>query len=230
MKSLIFDAGPIISLTTNNLLGLLNTLKQKYDGKFYISEIVKKELVDKPLASKKYKFEALQVLRALENSVIEVYRDNRVIGLTDRILELSNQSYKAYGHFINIIHYAEAQSLATALHLNSDALVVDERTIRLLVENPKACQEVLKKTLHTTIEVNEENIFRIQDMAKNVKIIRSVELVIVAYEMGLLKKYILNIPNAKRTLLESILWGVKLNGCAVTRREIEQIIKLEMRA
>jgi len=24
-----------------------------------------------------------------------------------------------------------------------------------------------------------------------------------------------------------VLWGVKLNGCAVSRREIEQIVKME---
>lgn len=227
MRSIVFDAGPIISLTTNNLLGLLKTFKQKYKGQFFISEAVKKELIDKPLASKKYKFEALQVLRALENKVIDVFFDSRVKELTDRILTLSNQSFSAYGHWINIIHFAEAESLATALHLNSDALVVDERTIRLLVENPKACLEVLKKTLHTNIEVNEENIFRLQELTKRIKVIRSVELVVIAFEIGLLDKYILHIPNAKRTLLESILWGVKLNGCAVTKREIEQIIKLE---
>ena len=38
MKSLVFDAGPVISLTTNNLLWLLDVLKGDYEGEFYIPE------------------------------------------------------------------------------------------------------------------------------------------------------------------------------------------------
>ena len=61
MKSLIFDAGPIISLATNNLLWILEPLKNKFDGKFYLTDAVKRELVDRPLETKKFKFEAIQV-------------------------------------------------------------------------------------------------------------------------------------------------------------------------
>ena len=59
------------------------------------------------------------------------------------------------------------------------------------------------------------------------KVIRSVELVTVAYENGILDRFITKIPDAKKNLLESVLWGVKLNGCAVSKDEIEQIIRIE---
>ena len=42
MKSIIFDAGPVISLTTNNLLWTLRELKERCNGSFYITEAVKK--------------------------------------------------------------------------------------------------------------------------------------------------------------------------------------------
>ena len=55
MKSLVFDAGPIISLTMNNLLWLLDPLKVNFKGEFYIPMAVKGELVDRPLTTKKFR-------------------------------------------------------------------------------------------------------------------------------------------------------------------------------
>ena len=64
-------------------------------------------------------------------------------------------------------------------------------------------------------------------MAKGPAILRSVELVAISFEKGLLNKYITKLNEAEKNLLESVLWGVKLNGCAVTKGEIEQIIGIE---
>jgi len=62
MKALVFDTGPIITLAMNNLLWLVKEMKDKFNGEFYITESVKRECVDRPLTSKKYKYEAIQVL------------------------------------------------------------------------------------------------------------------------------------------------------------------------
>ncbi|MBI2656373.1 hypothetical protein HYX03_01385 [Candidatus Woesearchaeota archaeon] len=51
----------------------------------------------------------------------------------------------------------------------------------------------------------------------------------IAYEHGLLDDYITKIPDARKNLLESVLWGVKLNGCAVSKDEIEQIVRIEIK-
>ena len=53
------------------------------------------------------------------------------------------------------------------------------------------------------------------------------ELVTIAYEKGLLDNYLADVKEPRKTLLDSVLWGVKLNGCSVSRREIEQIIRME---
>ncbi len=72
MKVIVFDTGPIISLTTNNLLGLLTNLKEKYKGSFYITGAIRRELIERPLETKKFKFEALQVIRCVGADVLEV--------------------------------------------------------------------------------------------------------------------------------------------------------------
>ena len=68
-----------------------------------------------------------------------------------------------------------------------------------------------------------------ESFVRNIKTIRSIELVTLAYEHGILDNYLTKIPDARKNLLESVLWGVKLNGCAVSRDEIDQIVKLEMK-
>lgn len=67
----------------------------------------------------------------------------------------------------------------------------------------------------------------IKKQLKGIKLIRSAELVAVAYELGLLDNYIKNTSISKKDLLDSVLWGVKLDGCAISGKEINQIIKLE---
>ena len=227
MKSLIFDAGPIISLATNNLLWILEPLKRKFNGKFYITESVRKELVDRPLETKKFKFEAIQVERLIENGILEIADNNFIRERTPNLLSTANEIFKAYNNYIKIVHFAEMSVIAAAIDLNADAIAIDEKTTRFLIENPKMIVEILKKTLHTPIAINESNLKQFNLMVKDIKAIRSIELVTVAYEQGMLDNFITKIPDARKNLLESVLWGVKLNGCAVSKEEIAQILRLE---
>ena len=229
MKSLIFDAGPIISLATNNLLWILEPLKREFDGKFYITEAVKRELVDRPLETKKFKFEAIQVEKLIEDGILEVINNNLIMEKTPRLLKIANEIFKAYDYSMRIVHFAEISVIAAAVSINADAIVIDEKTTRFLIENPKMIIEILRKTLHTPISINENNLKEFNLFVKGIKAIRSIELVAIAYEHGLLDSYVTKIPNAKKNLLESVLWGVKLNGCAVSEDEIEQILRLEIK-
>ena len=227
MRSLIFDAGPIISLTMNNLLWTLRELEEKYKGKFFITSTVKGELVDRPLTIKRFEFEALQVLRYLDKGIIEVVGEERIKKKTDELIELANSCFKARGNFLKIVHSGEMGCLATCLIMNSDAMVIDERTTRLLIENPKRLAQILSRKLHTRVEVEDNNLKKFSKLVENVKVIRSVELVTMAFEFGMLDKFLAKIENPRKVLLDSVLWGVKLNGCSVSRKEIDQIIRLE---
>lgn len=229
MKSLVFDAGPVISLTMNNLLWILEPLKRKFNGKFYITESVRRELIDRPLETKKFKFEAIQVERLVEKGVLEIMDSNFIREKTPSLLNTANEIFKAHNNCIKIVHFAEMSVIAAAIESKSDAIVIDEKTTRFLIENPKMIVEILKKTLHTPITINENNLKQINLAVKDVKAIRSVELVAIAYEHGILDSFITKIPDARKNLLESLLWGVKLNGCAVSKEEIFQILRMEQK-
>jgi len=227
MKALIFDAGPIISLATNNLLQILPPLKEQFQGNFYLTESVKKELVDRPFEIKKFKFESIQVEKLIEDNILEIIDTDFVRQETSRLFELANSIFRAFGHDMHIVHFAEMSVIAAALGIKAEAIAIDEKTTRLLIENPKTLLEIMRKTLHTSIGINESNLKEFRNKTSNIRPIRSVELVAMAYEHGFLDRYITKIPDARKNLLESVLWGVKLSGCAVSKEEIEQMIKIE---
>lgn len=227
MKTIIFDTGPVISLTMNNLLWLLPELKKQFKGKFLIPRAVKRELIDKPLRTKRFEFEALQVMQHIKSNDLTLVEQVEIKKRAEQILALANTCFKARGRYIQIVHFAEAETVAAYLTFNSDALCLDERTTTLLIENPERIAKILEKKLHTKIHIEMHNLEQIKKQLKHIKIIRSAELVTIAYEMGLLDKYIKDTDISKTTLLDSVLWGVKLDGCAISAKEIAQIIRLE---
>jgi hypothetical protein len=227
MKSIVFDTGPVISLAMNNLLWILKPLKEKFNGEFYLPEAVKKECVDKPLTSKKFKFEAIQVMKLIEEGTIKVYDNEKLRVDTLHLLELANSLFKAQGNFVRIVQFAEIESIVAAKVLGSECIVVDEFITRTLIENPPSAQQRLENKLHMKVDSDKSNLARFKDAVGGIKVIRSVELVTIAYEIGMFKEYYLHLPNPKKTLLEGLLWGVKLNGCSVSEREIDEVIKIE---
>ena len=232
MRPIIFDAGPLISLTTNNLLWLMEELKKQYGGNFLITKAVKEEIIDKPLHTKKYKFESLQIVPLLVHGVLTLGTARGVKKKTITLATLGNSIYSAKGKNIKIIHDGELESLALYHLVDAQALVMDERVTRMLIEEPLQLGRRLQKRLHTRVDVDRNKLHRFQEEVGNIQIIRSVELVTVAYEKGLLDRYMASanekyVRNIKRTLIEAVLWGVKLNGCAVSEEEINEIVNLE---
>ncbi len=234
MKSLIFDSGPVISLTLNNLLWTLSPLKKHFGGSFIIPEGVKYELIDSPLSSKKFKLEALQVLREIYSGTFDLVKSENIRYLSHRIMNLANHTFKAYDSDIAIVHIGEMDVLAAAKILKSKAVVIDERTTRLLIEDPILIARHLQSKLHTHISIDEDNIRLLKRELSGVKVIRSVELMSLAYEFHILDKLIIpqeqNVyRNLKSTLLDAVLWSLKLGGCAVSDEEIDKLISLELK-
>lgn len=227
MKSLVFDTGPLISFAMNNLLWVVKQLKEKYKGDFYITESVKRECVDRPLTSKKFKYEALQNLKLIQDGVIKVYKNPELKDKTLSLLKLVNSLFKAKGSYVKNVQYAEIESVIAAKLLNADAIVIDEFVTRTLIENSLRVKKRMEKKLHTKIEVDNDNLNKFKKEISGIRVIRSFELVTVAYELNFFKEYYLKLPQPKKTLLEGLLWGIKLNGCSVSEQEIKEIMKIE---
>ena len=150
----------------------------------------------------------------------------------NELLQVANHTFKARNNWIKIVHRGEMEAIACALVTDSETLVIDERTTRVLIESPDLLKRQLERKLHTGIEVNEDNLNQLKEELKNLNVIRSFELVTIAFELGLLNMFTLKeqekvVPNIRSAVLEGVLWGVKLNGCSVKREEIYEVIDLE---
>jgi len=220
MKCLIFDTGSIISLALNDLLWILPKLKEKFGGEFIIPRSVKKELVETPLGSKKYELEAIMISKLIRDKVIRVYEENIDVR---ELEETINNIYSINNKPLHIVQTAELEALILAIKLDASAYVVDERTIRLVVENPDNLRLILENKLHTKVQINNSILKNLKGELKEINIIRSIELALVSLEKGILDQFIGN-SITKKKLVDSLLWGFKLRGCAISTEEIDEVL------
>src|SRR3989338_5246466 len=223
MKALIFDSGPLINFSMSGLLYLLEELKRRFQGKFFITEQVKYEVIDRPIKVPKFELGALIIKNMLSKNIIELpsslnIDSNSIKKQTFALLEIANKCIEAGGKQINIVSEAEISCLALSEELSKrniqNIIAIDERTTRILGEKPKELEEFMSKKLNARVDfVCELNTF------KNFKFIRSTELVYVAYKKGLL-----NLEG--QNLLEALLYATKFHGSSVSFDEINVLKKL----
>lgn len=220
-KNLIFDAGPIINFAMNGLLPVLEKLKKEFNGEFLITKEVKYEIIEHPLMIKRYELEALQIKDLFERKIIK-HADitnkqvDELRNKREQIMAIANSLFNANGKDIHLLDKGECATLALSLILKeNNAIVIDERTTRMLCENPENLRKLMGKKLHTPIKAKKEN----YDFFKKFKIIRSTELAYIAY-----KKKLLDIKDNK--LLEAMLYGLKLRGCSISEEEINELKRL----
>src|SRR3989338_3544173 len=223
MKSLFFDSGPLMSLTMNNLLGILQPLKEKFGGEFYITPAVRKELVERPLEIKRFEFEALQILKLLREGTLKLY-EKPLKGVID-LSAYANKSIVAKDKecCMEIIHGGELETVAASLQEGNDTVAIDERTIRLLMENSEELKSLIEARLHEKVILDKKMANQFQSLIKGMKVIRSAELVGMAYQFGILNNYLPPLKSGREILLDSVLWGLKLKGCAIIGEEIEEL-------
>jgi len=224
MNLIIMDSSSIISLAMNSLLYLLKKMK-KPSVKFVITGDVKKEVVEVPLHIKKYGLEALMIQQLLSEGILEMPEAIKInpaeIAIErQKLMDTANHTFNARGEWIRIISNGEASCMALAKLAEERnfnvAVMVDERTTRMLCEMPKNLRAILESKLHTSVHAEERNF----KFFSGLKIIRSSELSYIAYKKGLV-----GISDGKQ-LVDALLYAVKFKGCAISSQEIEQIKKL----
>jgi len=216
-KYIIFDSGPIINFAMNSLLPVLRKLKQEFKGEFIISKEVKQEVIDTPLNIKKYELEALQIKQIFDEGIIKhanltIEKVDELRIIREEIMNRANTTFFSKNHPIHLIDKGESASLALSLMIKEpNVIAIDERTTRMLCENPENLRKLLQKKLGTNITANKKN----YEFFKQFRIIRSTELAYIAFNKGLID------IKDKRTL-EALLYALKYHGCSISEDEIEE--------
>lgn len=220
-KYLIFDAGPLINFAMNGITPILENMKKQFDVEFLITKEVKKEIIDYPETVKRYELEAIQLKELFDKGVIKhanisEEEVNKLRDKREEIMTIANNTFFSNGKPIHLLDKGECAALALSTILKQPSvLVVDERTTRMLCENPENLRKLLQKKLHTGINANKKNF----EMFKNFKIIRSTELAYIAHKNNLIQ---FKDPKA----YEAILYALKFKGCSISEEEIEEMKKL----
>lgn len=223
-KALFFDTGPIISLVMSGLVWILKPLKERFRGGFYITPGVQRELVERPLKVRRFEFEALQVVKLIREGVLEVYGEVPYREV-EELEELADSSFKVRKKNLDIVQSGEIEAVASAGKMRAEGVVMDERTLRLFIENNKEMEKLLEIRFREDVVPDWDKIREFSKRVEGIKIIRSIELVGTAYKLGILNEYIPQLAKGKEILLDSVLWATKFNGCAVTGQEIEEMKK-----
>ena len=215
-KAVIFDSSTIINLALNSMLGILHPLKESFGGNFLITSIVKKEIIDVPLSQKRFELEALQISNLIEKGVIEISSPPGLEKETENSLNIGNSIFEADGEEIKILHGGESSCFALAKLLKNDydiILGIDERTARLLSEKPENLRKLFEKKLHTDVSADMSKV----SYFSGFNIIRSSEILFVAYKKGLIE-----LPANAETAIDALLFAARFKGCSISYEEIER--------
>lgn len=223
-KAIIFDSGALISFSMNGLIDIIKRLKEIFKGKFLITSEIKKEIIDTPMKIKRFMLEALKLKQLLDEGVLEMpsslgIKDSEITNQGNKILKIANSTFQGTRKAIHLLDVGETSCLALSRILTQkkikNVIAVDERTTRMLVEKPENLKRILEKKIHTKISIKQDNL----KFFKGFEIIRSSELVYVAYKKGLVKL-------KNRNVLDALLYAVKFKGAAISGDEIEEIKRI----
>lgn len=212
---MVFDTSSLISISQTCLIKILSKLQKKTNAEFIIPDSVYCEAVKRPISIKRFELNAIRIKKAIDDGNFEVVK-LQDWKLFDEISEIANNCFRVNQKPIKLIQKGEIEALALIKELGADALAVDERTARMLIEAPRQLQKIIQARKRVKINIDKKNTGLLETMFSGLTIARSVELIALAHELGILEQ---ELPKGPQSL-EAALFAAKYSGCAVSSREI----------
>lgn len=215
---IVCDSSALISLCENCLAWLLRDAAKK--AEIFIPPKVKEEIVDNPLMTKRFELRAIQLNHLLQGGTIKVFSDKKIPELSWKIVNLANALFTYKKRPVKILHPGEAEAVACIKILGDAIFLVDERTVRLLIEDPDDLKKYMEERTGYVLEINKDVRRELENIVGGIDIIRSADFFASAYQTGLLDKY------ETEKILEAGLYGLRFSGCAVSEGEIKEYIRM----
>ncbi len=218
--NVIFDASTLISISQTCLVNLLAGLKHKMNAEFIVPKSVYYEAVQKPISIKRFELNAIRIKKVIEENQFKILEveDKR---LFDEVAAIANTCFFIKGKPIKLLQRGEIEALALVKELGAVAFAIDERTTRMLLEAPEQLRKILQARRRVNIKIDQSNVRALGLMFPDITMVRSVELIALAEEFGLLEK---ELPKGVQSL-EAALFAAKYSGCAVSAREINMFLQ-----
>ena len=224
-QSIVCDSSALISLTDSCFVHVIYFLKKKYSGRFIIPPSVEKECVEQPMHIRNYALHAIRLKRAIAEGMIDVVEAAAPQKGAEEIKFIANNVFHVEGTPLKLLHAGEADVLSLALELGVDNILMDERTTRMLVEDPEALRQHLEHELGRQIGINEQSLSAFSRATRRLRFFRSTELLLLAHEKGYFSDY----KELEREAVEASLYKLKYSGCAIGFEEIGEYARKHIR-
>lgn len=222
MKKIVVDSSSLITLSSNCLLKTLKGLKEKENISFIIPESVYRESVETPLKIKRFEFNAIKIRNAVTKGILEIVKTTPEIKRTmNELSSVTANLCSADGRLLTLINKGEAETLALMKETDARILLIDERTTRMLIEEPQNVMNFLEKRHRCSITFHKGKLDLFKNFFEEIQVIRSVELIALAYDDG---SFEMEMEKSKEAL-EAALFAAKYSGCAVSANEILDYMK-----
>ncbi len=224
MNSIVFDSSAVISISEKCFIEILEKLANSSKAEFLIPRSVYYEIVEHPLQIKRFELNAIRIKKAVDSGWLKVMpRDEETQRQMQKIIETANNVFFANGKPINLIQEGEAEAFALAKKTGAKAIAIDERTARMLLEDPMRLKQRLERGIEKKIVFDNQKISELKKMLSGIEIVRSSELIALCFEKGFFADEL----GQTKQALEAALFAMKYSGCSVTEKEICDYLKTQ---
>jgi len=218
---IVLDSSTLISISSNCLMSIFTRYCTRSNIEAIITPSVYLESVSNPLNIKRFQLNAIRIKDAVDAGKINVaVKDLTLTKESERLMQIANNIASVKGKSLKLVHQGEAETLALMKKESAQVLAVDERTTRMLLESPEGMRSFLGKRYGEAIEISQESASALRNEIKGLAIIRSVELIALAYSANCFEPDLESTPKA----LEAALYAAKFAGCAVSFDEISEYL------
>ncbi|MEM3363980.1 MAG: hypothetical protein QXS93_00530 [Candidatus Micrarchaeia archaeon] len=219
-NSVVCDSSSLISLAESCQLDVLSFLKQHMYGDFIYPRTVRIESMERPLGMREHALRAFRLMDYEKSGAIK-FVDYDVSRKMREIMDIANSIFSVAGRPIQLVDDGEAAQVALAIEFGINTILIDERTTRTLIEAPFRHKEHLEREFRKPVRMNDALMDEFNSLTRGLKIIRSSEIILLAYKYGYFDHY----GELKSKALEGALYGVKLCGCSISFEEIDEIMR-----
>jgi predicted nucleic acid-binding protein len=204
------------------LINILGQLAKHSGIEVIIPKGVEEEAVEKPITIKRFELSALRILKGIKDGWIKVFeRDKALEEEVALIQSMANSIYSIKGKPVEIVQKGEAETIALAKILGARVVAIDERTTRLIIENALNLKKFMAYKYKENVKMDQKNLIAFNELAPRLQVIRSTELIALAYDKKLFSPELNQTPKD----LEAALFAMKYAGCAISFEEIQSFLK-----
>ena len=221
MKCVVFDSSTLISLSSSCLFNAVGRMFSEMGLRGVISSGVEAESIITPLRVKRFELNAVRIRHGVEEGWLEIVKlDPDSNSSVAELMSQANSSFQGPRGPLTLVHLGEVEALVLAEKLGAHLVAIDERTTRMLVEEPEKLKRLISRRQHSKILRDKRLSDSISKRFGSLRFIRSSEIAALAFEKGFLKGEI----GSGKKALEAVLYSLRYGGCALGSSEIESFL------